>query len=231
VKTLQHKRGTAAILAANNPVIPAGEFCIETDTGKVKIGNGSTAWNSLAYPAPLASECALASNQPASTVDVFVRGEAALTTIGMTSGTLKITFFTPLITTTITQITAASGNVAASGLTFARIGLYTFDETTATLVARSASDTTLFTSTNTSYSRSLNSTGGFPTSYTLNAGVRYGVGVLLVGTTMPTMSGRQVATGVASLTPRMSGDSAGRTDLPTTTTVTAALGQVFARLT
>jgi hypothetical protein len=49
MKTLQHKRGTAAIIAANNPVLAAGEYGIETDTGRVKIGDGSTAWASLGY--------------------------------------------------------------------------------------------------------------------------------------------------------------------------------------
>lgn len=52
MKTLQHKRGTAAIIAANNPVVPAGEFVIETDTGKGKVGDGSTAWASLPYAFP-----------------------------------------------------------------------------------------------------------------------------------------------------------------------------------
>ena len=52
MKSVQHKRGTAAIIAANNPVVPAGEFVIETDTGKGKVGDGSTAWASLPYAFP-----------------------------------------------------------------------------------------------------------------------------------------------------------------------------------
>jgi len=49
MKTLQHKRGTAAILVANNPVLSAGEIGVETDTGRSKIGDGTTAWNNLPY--------------------------------------------------------------------------------------------------------------------------------------------------------------------------------------
>ena len=49
MKTVQHKRGTAAAMTSNNPVLAAGEIGVETDTGKTKIGNGSTAWNSLPY--------------------------------------------------------------------------------------------------------------------------------------------------------------------------------------
>ena len=170
-------------------------------------------------------------NQTPATIDVFPRGEAAITTVGNTSGTVRMTFFTPLVTTTVTQITAVSGNTASSGLTLARFGLYTFDETTATLVARTASDTSIFAAINTAYTRSLDSTGGYPSSYTLTAGVRYGVALILVGTTMGTLTGRQVGTGVESLPPRMTGQSTGRTDLPATTTVVTALGQMFARLT
>ena len=43
------KRGTAAALTSANPTLAAGELCLETDTGKMKIGDGSTAWTSLAY--------------------------------------------------------------------------------------------------------------------------------------------------------------------------------------
>jgi len=46
---LQNRRDTAANWTANNPTLAAGEIGYETDTAKYKIGNGSTAWNSLAY--------------------------------------------------------------------------------------------------------------------------------------------------------------------------------------
>lgn len=46
---IQMKRGTAAALTSANPTLAAGELCLETDTGKMKIGDGSTAWTSLAY--------------------------------------------------------------------------------------------------------------------------------------------------------------------------------------
>ena len=46
---IQLKRGTSEALTAVNEVLLAGEMCIETDTGKYKIGDGTTAWNSLEY--------------------------------------------------------------------------------------------------------------------------------------------------------------------------------------
>ena len=46
---IQLKRATAAAWAAANTVLYSGEIGLETDTNKFKIGNGSTAFNSLAY--------------------------------------------------------------------------------------------------------------------------------------------------------------------------------------
>ena len=46
---IQHRRDTAANWTSANPTLAAGQFGIETDTNKLKIGDGSTAWTSLAY--------------------------------------------------------------------------------------------------------------------------------------------------------------------------------------
>lgn len=43
------RRDTAANWTSTNPTLADGEQGLETDTGRVKIGNGSTAWTSLAY--------------------------------------------------------------------------------------------------------------------------------------------------------------------------------------
>ena len=40
---------TAAVWVSNNPILLEGELGIESDTGKVKLGDGSTPWNSLDY--------------------------------------------------------------------------------------------------------------------------------------------------------------------------------------
>ena len=46
---MQQRRGTAAQWTAANPTLAAGEIGFETDTNKFKVGNGSSAWTSLAY--------------------------------------------------------------------------------------------------------------------------------------------------------------------------------------
>jgi hypothetical protein len=46
---IQVKRGTASQWTSANTVLAAGEIGFETDTKKMKVGDGSTAWNSLGY--------------------------------------------------------------------------------------------------------------------------------------------------------------------------------------
>jgi hypothetical protein len=46
---IQLRRDTAANWTSTNPTLAAGEMGFETDTGKFKIGTGSTAWTSLLY--------------------------------------------------------------------------------------------------------------------------------------------------------------------------------------
>jgi hypothetical protein len=50
---IQIRRGGSGLWASTNnglgPVLSAGEFGYETDTGRIKIGDGSTIWNNLPY--------------------------------------------------------------------------------------------------------------------------------------------------------------------------------------
>ena len=46
---LKQKYDTATNWGTNNPILLAGELGFESDTGKFKVGDGTTAWNSLSY--------------------------------------------------------------------------------------------------------------------------------------------------------------------------------------
>jgi major tropism determinant Mtd-like protein len=46
---IQLRRGTAAAWTAANPTLSSAELGVETDTDKVKVGDGQTHWTSLAY--------------------------------------------------------------------------------------------------------------------------------------------------------------------------------------
>jgi hypothetical protein len=48
-KKILFRRDTLANWASSNPVLSAGEIGLESDTNKIKLGNGSTQWNSLLY--------------------------------------------------------------------------------------------------------------------------------------------------------------------------------------
>lgn len=51
----QLRRGLASLWTSVNPILSSGEMGIETDTNKIKIGNGNSGWTSLAYVAGDAS--------------------------------------------------------------------------------------------------------------------------------------------------------------------------------
>lgn len=46
---IQLRRDTSTNWTSSDPTLAQGEIGIETNTGKFKIGTGSTAWTSLAY--------------------------------------------------------------------------------------------------------------------------------------------------------------------------------------
>lgn len=81
----QFRRGTAAQWTSANPILAAGEFGYEADTGKGKIGNGSTAWSSLPYVIG-----AFDANQLTGTTLAPTVVSSALTSVG-TLGSLGVT--------------------------------------------------------------------------------------------------------------------------------------------
>jgi len=46
---IQLRRDTASNWTSANPTLAQGELGVETDTSKIKVGDGSTAWSSLSY--------------------------------------------------------------------------------------------------------------------------------------------------------------------------------------
>lgn len=91
VTQIQIRRGTAAQWTSANPTLAAGEFGYESDTGKAKIGNGSTAWSSLSY----------AITGTAGTVTSIVAGT------GLTGGTITSTGTIAIDTATTADLTTA----------------------------------------------------------------------------------------------------------------------------
>ncbi len=168
-------------------------------------------------------------SMPTTAVETFPR--MVLSFLVATSGNVLYSFFTPLTTLTVSQVTMLSGGTAAAGLTLARMGLVEYVESTgvATLVARTASDTSLFAATRTAYTRSFDTAGGFPATYTLQAGTRYGVALLCIGTTMPTIQGNSGLAEMSALTPRLTAIRTSQSDLSTVTATGAQSQVLYAR--
>lgn len=49
INTIKMRRGTAAQWTSANTVLASGEMGFETDSRKFKFGNGTSAWNTIAY--------------------------------------------------------------------------------------------------------------------------------------------------------------------------------------
>jgi hypothetical protein len=49
ITKIQFRRGTAAQWTTANPILAAGEFGWESDTGEFKVGNGTLTWTALGY--------------------------------------------------------------------------------------------------------------------------------------------------------------------------------------
>jgi hypothetical protein len=47
--TMQQKRGPASNWTSSNPILLAGEIGFETDTNKMKVGDGTNSWTNLPY--------------------------------------------------------------------------------------------------------------------------------------------------------------------------------------
>jgi hypothetical protein len=72
----------ASAWTSANPTLAAGELAIETDTAKYKIGDGTTAWTSLAYSSLPSTAIS------ASTVDA--KGDLLVGTADNTVGRLEV---------------------------------------------------------------------------------------------------------------------------------------------
>jgi hypothetical protein len=79
--------------------------------------------------------------------------------------------------------------------TYAKLALYTYNPTpnTATLVARTANDTTMMTAAGLK-TIPLSITGGYPATYTINAGTTYGFVILTDGTSAGSVLGLSTST-------------------------------------
>ena len=136
------------------------------------------------------------------------------------TGRLLFMFFVAVRTITVSKFLFHTSGTASASITLARMGLYTApnpDGTGMTCVAACANTTTLgnTTFTMTTPAFATNTVGGqaMPTSYQLVRGATYAIGILFVGTTMPSVYGTQNVPSNIFSSPRVCGSLASQTDL------------------
>jgi len=135
-----------------------------------------------------------------------------------TSGVILHNKLVPHKTVTISNIAFVCATLGGT-TTLTRFGIYTRSGTTFTLVARTASDTTIFSTSNTKFTRALDTTGGYPATYTLTAGAEYWISFIIVAGTPASVliaTNRTTASFVA--TGHQHYQQTGQTDLATSST-------------
>lgn len=129
------------------------------------------------------------------------------------------------IAATVTQLRAITRATVATTPTLVRMGIYSLSGpsavgATATLVARTAASTTFFTATWTYYLASLDTTGGYPASYTFVPGQTYATALLVVGgTTDPVYYGVPEYGTNSALEPILTNSFPTQTDLAASYTI------------
>jgi hypothetical protein len=177
VTQIQIRRGTAAQWTSTNPTLAAGELGAETDTNKIKCGNGSTAWNSLPYIA----------------AEGDITGVTAGTGItgGGTSGTVTVSIDTSVTADLTTAQTLTNKTLTTPTLNDPKINL-AFDAETASYTAVLANNGQVVT-------MSVGSANNF--SIPTNASVAFPIGtqinVLQIGTGQTTI--QAVTSGTTSI--------------------------------
>lgn len=124
---IQLRRGTAAQWTAANPVLSSGEPGVETDTGKMKVGNGTQTWTALPYAAGSGGVSSVNLRTGAVTLD---KTDVGLSNVDNTSDASK-----PISTATQTALNAKApianptftGTVG--GINAAMVGLGSVDNT------------------------------------------------------------------------------------------------------
>jgi hypothetical protein len=113
---MQQRRDTAADWTSVNPVLYAGQLGIETDSGKIKLGDGSTAWTSLPYLSGVTSVNGHTGivTLTASDVSADAAGSAAAVLAETLPGLTVVPVATAgaLASDTLAEVNAASGTIA-----------------------------------------------------------------------------------------------------------------------
>tara|TARA_X000001388_G_scaffold41074_1_gene28927 strand:+ start:4702 stop:6000 length:1299 start_codon:yes stop_codon:yes gene_type:complete len=135
---IQLRRDTAADWTSNNPTLSEGEFGWESDTNRFKIGDGSAAWNSLAYADTLKTLGDILVN--GSTISSPSNGDLTLATSGSGKVNISNAYTLPSSDGSADQFLKTDGS---GTLSFADLSLGDLTITGSTISTPSNADLTL----------------------------------------------------------------------------------------
>ena len=216
--------GPSGIVAVNAPITNSGT----NTSANLSLGYGyglTTSSSNLVVDSTVVMPVSTLqswSGQSSTALDIMPRWTVNSSST-ISNGTVYFYYFTPLFNFTATNISMSSAEIASAGATLARMGVYLVNPSTQalSLVARTESDTALFQSINTVYTKAFNTTGGYPSTYSFVAGTRYAASVILVGQTTDAKlasSGSAGYSQIAGLSPKMVASVSSESDLGTTVT-------------
>lgn len=163
----------------------------------------------------------LDSNALASGQSTLPRTQVSNQGLGITSGGMRFAYFTSTKTETVNNLRLITGTGAAAATpTLVRAGVYSVDGSgNLTLLGAIASDTSIFATASTAYTRALT------TPVSLQATRRYAVGIIVVSAaTTPSLAGLSWANSAElAQEPRVSAALTGQTDLPASILATSLI--------
>lgn len=130
---IQVRRGTAATWTSTNPTLAAGELGFETDTGKFKIGTGSSTWTALSYAGGGAQATFTTYQYTATSGQTTFSGvDANGNTLSYTAGSIQVYLNGALLVnssdytaTNGTSVVLTAGAVTGDSLTVLALGTFT----------------------------------------------------------------------------------------------------------
>jgi len=232
VTAIQIRRGTASQWTSANPTLSSGEFGFETDTNKVKIGDGSTGWTLLSYFGSSGTVTSITAGTGLSGGTITSTGTIAIDTATTVDKTTAQTLTNKTIdsaSNTLTGVTTLTGTETLTNktLTAPKINLTLNAQTGTTYTFALGDNGQLVTASNASaqtYSIPTNASVAFPTGTQINI-IQIGVGqVTIQAVTSGTTT--IASTGATATTPKLRAQYSSASCIKVATDVWYVIGDI-----